>query len=60
MEYNYCNPDSEISSLALTAYKASLAGNRQLLIYLDAMRVKILFSHLGANRNCQEDVSYNF
>ena len=39
MEFNYSNPDSEISALALNDYKAALAGNRQLVIYLDAMRV---------------------
>jgi hypothetical protein len=39
IEYNYSNPDSEISALELKDLKAALAGNRQLLIYLDAMRV---------------------
>ena len=41
MDFNYSNPDSEISALALNDYKAALAGNRQLVIYLDAMRVSI-------------------
>lgn len=45
MEYNFSNPEAEISSSMLKDYKAALAGNRQLLVYLDAMRVNLNFGY---------------
>ena len=40
-EYSFSNPECETSSIILKEYRASLAGYRQLLIYLDALRVLI-------------------